>query len=671
MREEEKTSHYVLIVHGTGNPPGTPAEWHQLPSDGSPNFCTKLNDILEAQYGAGRPVWRRLDDMPAHFDWGGENDHESRKRGGGSLKERIDSIVLKDSSARIHLVGHSHGCNVILKAVENYLHDLSQEAWWITYEAGRALRTQSPPKALESAIRKVFKENAQAILSQCQSALDVLKTELDKMLKIAQEEDALKPGPKKLLKWIMGNYIHFDCRPKLRWMMGHLGRNNIHERISYQGFRDAWIANTGVNRLGKIVFLGPPFMIKRWHAPKFRARMVHFLDDVLTLFFLCVLASLGGIVLSFISILFSWNGLVLMVWGIWRGLSLLDSAATLVPQPWSAADMPFQGLNPFQWSLASQVFAGSVAILSVSSALKEFQFGRTFRNVNLYFDEARAAGSDDLLEMAKYQTISPREALPLDIMVVSGGLLDEVALGFSIEPFVYGYLGPQVRSFLRCSQVGTEPFSPEGKTYQLEARRLLTAPLFKMLHKCRKHLQGIFFGKWFPGIERWLIRKVLNVVSAPAFGVVPQEFTNASIVATDQLNVSDYFRTRYWSVEKLFLAPPAPQLLSASVHLGTSSRNELERYAFLWDQTRFEQCLKLSSVWQKIELLWEDIEYWANSVPGTDLHGVRDRLARAALVLEETKRDIQLKHCAYYQHPIVIEGIARFIATGQFTTSKL
>lgn len=110
---------YVLVVHGTWNPPTDPPTWHQKNDDDRKNFCTAINEILESRYGLGRPVWRG--DAGTSFAWSGANRHEDRVAGAQQLLARIDKIVASDPNARIHLIGHSHGCNVILKCVEQYL----------------------------------------------------------------------------------------------------------------------------------------------------------------------------------------------------------------------------------------------------------------------------------------------------------------------------------------------------------------------------------------------------------------------------------------------------------------------------------------------------------------------------------------------------------------------
>src|SRR5215469_15328029 len=113
MAASEET-HYVLIVHGTWNPPREGRRlWYQLDDADSQNFCTKLNSALE-YFGMGGAVWRSLNGEVTEFGWSGANRHEDRIAAARQLARRIVEISTADPTARIHLVAHSHGGNVVL-----------------------------------------------------------------------------------------------------------------------------------------------------------------------------------------------------------------------------------------------------------------------------------------------------------------------------------------------------------------------------------------------------------------------------------------------------------------------------------------------------------------------------------------------------------------------------
>lgn len=652
-------NHYVLVVHGTWNRPGNPPEWHQLPDDKSQNSCTKLNDLFETRYGMGRPVWRSGADIPQQFDWGGENDHAARQKGGSALRERIEFLAKHNPSARIHLVGHSHGCNVILKGIEEYLFGLSRQSLSIVHKAGKALQTLSPNEALKSTVRDIYKERWEEVYSRCRSAFDVLEADLELALKVGEDEDALGWGPRKLLQWLRGH------RADREWRPGHLGRRYIRGRVPHERFRNAWLSSTAVNRLGRCVFLGPPFMNKRWLGAGWWSKLGQFLDDLVTAFVLAVLGGLMGSGFSYLAITIVWNFAVSYLWFWWGVAAWVYGTQGLIPEVWSAAEMPFEGLNPFGWSWAAKVFAGLCGVGFACVPIMDFRFGRTYRNTNLYFDEEAAAGSDRLgTNLGKYRQPASVGALPLPTLVVSAGLLDEVALGFSSEPFIYGYLTPQIRSILQCSSEVEKAYLPEGEHWQLEIRTIVTDPLSKFMRRSRRSLQRFLFSKCWPGVEHWLSRKVLDLVSAPAFGMVPQEFTNARLEVTDQLEIHEFFTTHYWSVEKLFLTTKEPKVEVNAV-------DTRERYEFLWNKEALKRKMETSKLWEKIAPLWGDIERRAKPIAGINTDKLKERLARVSLVWEEKKEEVRLRHCAYYQDQKIIEGIAEFIATGRVTNRKI
>src|SRR5262245_17349046 len=105
-------THYVIVVHGTWNPP-RPGErlWYQIDPADPDNFCNRLNTELE-KAGLGRPVWRDCEGAVTEFSWSGANRHEARVAAAKELAARLVRITTRDPTARIHVVAHSHGGNV-------------------------------------------------------------------------------------------------------------------------------------------------------------------------------------------------------------------------------------------------------------------------------------------------------------------------------------------------------------------------------------------------------------------------------------------------------------------------------------------------------------------------------------------------------------------------------
>ncbi len=115
------TNDFVLVIHGTWNPPdANEPKWHQLNESEPTNFCKQLNDELE-KLGLGRAVWRSLNGTEIHFGWNGANQHKDRVQAGHHLFNLIEKIHFENPSAKIHIVAHSHGANVTLTALQQYL----------------------------------------------------------------------------------------------------------------------------------------------------------------------------------------------------------------------------------------------------------------------------------------------------------------------------------------------------------------------------------------------------------------------------------------------------------------------------------------------------------------------------------------------------------------------
>jgi hypothetical protein len=107
---------FVILVHGTFAAPKQGVnQWYELAdSDG---FASKLHNRLR-QGPLGDAV---LKGSAQRFFWSGENLHDARLEGARKLCSLLLNISRENPSARIHLVGHSHGGNVILGAIRSFI----------------------------------------------------------------------------------------------------------------------------------------------------------------------------------------------------------------------------------------------------------------------------------------------------------------------------------------------------------------------------------------------------------------------------------------------------------------------------------------------------------------------------------------------------------------------
>jgi hypothetical protein len=104
----------VVVVHGTfsGQAADRVPRWYEPGQD----FCRQLDAELESRGSAAR-CWRHLEAGEAHFHWDGANDWLSRRRAAEQLRQQVRELIAK--GWQVHLVGHSHGGNVVFDAITN------------------------------------------------------------------------------------------------------------------------------------------------------------------------------------------------------------------------------------------------------------------------------------------------------------------------------------------------------------------------------------------------------------------------------------------------------------------------------------------------------------------------------------------------------------------------
>jgi hypothetical protein len=573
---------YVLLIHGTWtNSPG----WHSNAS--SSNFCSALNEELKTQ-GWADAVWRPGNEGSVEFNWNGSNKHEDRIAAGDLLADRLRLIGKHDPGARIHIVGHSHGCNVTLRAIENYLQELNHEILLVIRNLGR---DDGGSIDIEAAVKEVFKSETSAVLEHSKGFFEELKTEISKM---------------------SGSNSREGIR---RFLGSDLGHKLI----------ERWLESPR-NRLGRVVFLGPPFLRKIW-AP--RRKITNFAISAVDFF--CAFLFTAVAFYPFCVIMWSliWLFTAPLLWVF--GYEFLRRP-TLLPLNWSV------------WLLVPSAFLGAamgVAIGVIAASASK----RT--NRNLYFDGVSLASGF----FGREFHIKPIEAL-----VIAAELLDEVLLGFSSEPIVYGALLPQIREFFHPKISWTLPPTPLG--YE----RGISEQLWRLVIYAFRIITAV---SWFMARpitilwERIWTRRLMQLISASAYGVQLHELDRALIVASSRLNEPKFFAERFWDVTKL--------LISADVARDHSGVHET-KYSFLWDDDQFRSRRSASWIWRSIEPHQREIEKHYGRFPQSTQIGSEDQLTRGCIMLEERFSEavgaVGLMHTAYQSSRAVIEATSRFIVSG-------
>jgi hypothetical protein len=629
----EKETHYVLIIHGTWNPPNAEAPaWHQIDDKDPNNFCTKLNNALES-HGLGRPIGRMLANRTIEFGWPGLNTHAERLKAADALAKLINEIERQDPTARIHFVAHSHGGNVVLAALERYLVSLQ--------ETGRIIF---------SSIAR-HKHMAKRLTSS---------------------QDFVVAGMMAVLPPALAK-----ARRHSNTISGYLSDSDelTFATVNRDPFIRRWLTSEDTNRIGKLVFLGTPFLWKYWipHFPPTAGSVVKWLIDIFFLttasaivLYICAMllsgliwtAELGVQWLELTDsavtpIAFTMMAIPFAVWLAWIylfkpevdfGMSIINAFLIFwlccVPILLLCLSFAERGIpvpDPLGWRLGSQIIF-VLAVLITSGAAIIIMNSRD--NFNVYF----------------HPSISTDLGFRYPALVIHAGYMDEAILALSTLPIAYGALVPHIRALLSPTfnfQLRHAPIGSKVSFGHLVLRvvgavaktlsagvAILAAPLLRMF-------------------ERLLARKLVEIISSPALGISVTDFSDGVIMSRTRMG-NPLFKVTEWDVtEQLVKAPPVPAPLSESTVI---------RYQFLWGDKEREERLKKSWLWTQLQPHLGEIYHRYRGLPAWEREKIEGQLQTTSLVLEERLRElvgvVSVMHTSYYTNPKVINGIADFISFG-------
>ncbi len=188
-------------------------------------------------------MWRQFDKTKVEFQWSGGNTHEARLEGAQLLCSRLLDIRRSDPEAEIHLVAHSHGGNVVLRAIELYFEELEREAKRIF----DLIAMRPDAVAIDEALKEI-----------CGSGTALAN--LNKFRSLASG----------IILPILG-----DLKNKfpLRILLAASSRSNPYLRQSMiranasvqrlrRAFSEAWSRSPQSHLLGRLVFMGTPFLLQ-------------------------------------------------------------------------------------------------------------------------------------------------------------------------------------------------------------------------------------------------------------------------------------------------------------------------------------------------------------------------------------------------------------------------
>ena len=314
-----KTMNVVFLVHGTWGK--EEAAWYQ-PGVNSNGFPENLkNALLECGIQENSVSY-------VAFEWSGLNSHQSRLEGASALAAKLLKLSEEDSEVKFHFVAHSHGGNVVLKALEIYLNERPSEI------SPRIIDTRNTVELSKKFLEdhaagklpfNTLSKESDELLNQLSETLKSIANRNIKRYRVSLYDGSMWDSEKSRLKGILAKlYRHVFTLPQ-------------HHQI------------------GGLVTLGTPFYEKRWklsqlsqHVNKF----LHFLSFMPMSLITVYIHSIAG----------NW---------------------LLALTPW----VPWVGFNPQNWkTLHLGIFAVLGVVISADFAKSEKLESPV--DTNVYFDEA-------------------------------------------------------------------------------------------------------------------------------------------------------------------------------------------------------------------------------------------------------------------------------------------
>jgi hypothetical protein len=152
--------------------------------------------------------------------------------------------------------------------------------------------------------------------------------------------------------------------------------------------------------------------------------------------------------------------------------------------------------------------------------------------------------------------------------------------------------------------------------------------------------------------ERFLLRQILKIVSAPAFGLPIHEFSNGLVTVRERLDAPKFFKERHWNVGKILISSSARQRLGS---------DKTRRYDFLWGEAEFQKRRGASWLWSQMSESLSELRRRYKNYPQINIDKKTTRISMTCVALEERFKEmaglVELLHAGYYSNAEVIAGI--------------
>ncbi len=451
--------------------------------------------------------------------------------------------------------------------------------------------------------------------------------------------------------------------------------------MTKEEFVKEWKTSLESNRIGKIVFMGTPFLRKQWII---KQNFLQKISDFLKRMGNVLLALPLLISASFIFVYFGYINFVV-------GVASVKALLTISPSVFFSSLFTLNW-NPLAWS--KWVWCILLLIIILGSYIVFSEAGERKYNTNLYFDE-------------KFTKSDYKDTHKLPVFVLTAKYLDEALLGLSSETIVYGNFLPRLKNLLIAdfesqSQSKFSLFSSSKRIGKKDnsdleditelgrkiVRDWVVLPITRVIKLIRQALLTIVKPFRINFLLPRLTTYFIEVICSTAYGIPGTELEQARIEVKDKIDIPEFFNETHLDVTNYaFEADFNRELLSKDSTLKARKEEQdrkKERYAHIFElkvlenkQTELEE-RNDPNPWKNISEQVEDV-YYNSYEPSFTLDNdeksqdekqlsytdFRNQLARTWFTLEERLKEVtgsvELVHCLYYSNPKTVEEIAKFI----------
>ncbi|CAI5960329.1 unnamed protein product [Closterium sp. NIES-65] len=325
----------------------------------------------------------------------------------------------------------------------------------------------------------------------------------------------------------------------------------------------------------------------------------------------------------------------------------------------------FHEVNTADLTGGELTFWVTVALVSVAVVVYNTLSSKRYSDGNVYFTEKKAW--------------SPA----MSALVLNAGKLDEAALALSTEPLVRAYLMPQVKTMLTPD--------PWRMLRPFPAKTWLVS-LANLYNNCWVALWTVVLA--VPYMILWLLNfllvpyfcnQLLRLFITLGFGLQKNELDCAQVYVEEWLRLPPATHSiAHWNVQKILTAATLDQLKDLrkrSVIPGEAAATEealmeahtqlvdphaiAQRWRFLWDDAELERKAEESTT---LALLKNQVDKMAHN-PRISRVAFERELKVVCVTLEERYKDmtgnVELSHGSYFRNHVVIAVIAHFLAHGE------